>query len=58
MTGPLLVIDAVVGKGSYIADPGYPENNPLLSDVYKYTYDEVVLPEEAKYSGVFGFMAS
>jgi hypothetical protein len=47
-----LIVDAVVGKASYIADPGLPETNPLLTDVYKYTYDEVVLPEEAKYSGV------
>jgi hypothetical protein len=47
-----LIVDAVVGKGSYIADPGYAETNPILTDVYKYTYDEVVLPEEAKYSGV------
>jgi len=47
-----LIVDAVVGKASFIADPGLPETNPQLSDVYKYTYDEVVLPEEAKYSGV------
>jgi len=30
-----------------------PETNPLLADIFKYTYDEVVLPEEAKYSGVW-----
>jgi hypothetical protein len=47
-----LIVDAVVGKASFIADPGLPETNPQLSDVFKYTYDEVVLPEEAKYSGV------
>jgi hypothetical protein len=47
-----LFVDAVVGKTSFIADPGLPEFNPALQDIYRYTYDEVVLPEEAKYSGV------
>lgn len=47
-----LFVDAVVGKTSFIADPGLPENNPALHDIYKYTYDEVVLPEQARYTGV------
>jgi hypothetical protein len=47
-----LIVDAVIGRASFAADPGFPETNPVLSDVFKYTYDEVVLPEEAKYSGV------
>jgi hypothetical protein len=45
-------VDAVVGKTSFVADPGLPETNPALQDVVYYTYDEVVLPEEAKYTGV------
>ena len=47
-----LIVDAVVGKASYVSDPGYPEFEAKLPGVYKYTYDEVVAPEEAKYSGV------
>jgi hypothetical protein len=47
-----LIVDAVVGRSSFVADPGLPETNPLLAGIFKYTYDEVVLPEEAKYSGV------
>jgi hypothetical protein len=44
------VVDVVVGKTSYVTDPGYPEFNGQLPDIYKYTYTEVVLPEEARYS--------
>jgi Protein of unknown function (DUF1329) len=29
-----LIVDAVVGRASFIADPGLPETNPQLADVY------------------------
>jgi hypothetical protein len=50
-TSPLIV-EVVLGRGSYIADPGYPETNPVISDFFRYTEEEVVLPEEARYTGV------
>jgi hypothetical protein len=44
------VVDVVLGKTSFVTDVGYPETNPALQDIYRYTYTEVDLPEEARYT--------
>ena len=37
------------GKSSYVTDAGYPEFNPLLPDIYKYSYNQVLAPEQSGY---------
>jgi len=43
-------VEAVEGRPGYNYDPSHPEFDPLMPDIYKFTYDEITTPEELKYT--------